>query len=136
MASITIGNSNGAGVNPTNLYLPVNNDGIFVDSLLQQDDGGDILKINPMGVFIDTANSIFILGDFDDFQNQTRLTVDDNAQRIALKTVSGEILLDVGDSGEILFSGAGLIDPIAGAPSANNLLITINGVQYKIPLFT
>ena len=82
-----------------------------------QDQGNDI------GLNLDFANSVFTFGDYNNFFSGTSFIIDDSTQKMTFNT-------------EFLnFVGASLINAAAVTPVGKNLLVTINGTQYHIPLY-
>lgn len=124
MASITVGNINGnASVNPTSLIYPVNINGEFEDGMIQQNDVGNYLNTtNEPGFIIDQDNANVLFG----YANGMRFEIDfGNAQA---KIVTGDGTLDL--TGTALTAGS------AGGASGQHLVLTVNGVVYKIALLT
>jgi hypothetical protein len=127
MASITIGNINGGGggINPTSTFLPFNREGVFYDSLIKQSVDGTVLEINgDIGFYINENTGRCIFGDA---PAELYLLVDDSEPSISLI---------LGNNGKFKLSGFSLIDVSAPILAGKNLVITINGVDYKIPLYS
>ena len=75
------------------------------------------------GLKFDFGNKTYSFGDFDSVNNNTYLIIDDDNTKITFNT-------------EFLnFNGASLIDGTTVTPVGRNLLVTINGNQYHIPLY-
>lgn len=114
--------ASGVQVNPTNLRIPFNRNGIFEDSPLQTPTTDELYCLegtagNVQGLSIDnrSATQLYKFGDIDNLNLGTIIILD---------PVLGRIGLD----------GTGIISATAGANSANHLVVYIAGVQYKIQL--
>lgn len=135
MASITI-SSPGGGVNPSNIFLPYNNNGVFADSSLVQNSPFQITAIAPdgasNGLNIDNSNGSYYIGDIDGqhLGNYIQLTEDGNAD---LKAQNLNITIQQPD-GEIKIINDAIISNIAGGSSGQHLKLTINATKYKIAL--
>jgi len=123
------GGSTGGGgttINPTNNFIPVrSNATTFIDSVLQN--GSDYLKsiysTNDIGLFLDFANNVYSLGDYNGLNLNTSMFIDDNNKLITFKT-----------EGSLIFTGLSLQSPSSGGNSGEHLIIVLNGNTYKIKL--
>lgn len=135
MASITI-SSPGGRVNPSNIFLPYNNNGIFSDSSLIQNSPFQITAVGPYnsnnGLNIDNSNGSYYIGDIDGqhFSNYIQLTEDGNAD---LNAQNLNITIQQPD-GEIKIINDLIISNTAGGSSGQHLKLTINATKYKIAL--
>jgi hypothetical protein len=76
------------------------------------------------GLNLDFINSAYDLGDFNNDNNGTRMTIDDFNQNITFNL-----------GNKLQFFGGALIDGATVVPVGKNLIVTINGDQYHIPLY-
>lgn len=115
MASIELSKSS---TNPTSSFLPVYSTGKFVDSVLyQRNNQLSVIQggVNE-GLDINNDVNVYRIGDIaGNTTKKTLLTIDSSA-------------------GLVKLSGEQLTATTAGLPAGQNLLITINDVQYKIAL--
>jgi len=121
MSSINFSNvSSGASVNPTDTFMPVNNNGVFEDSQIQDRKGIATLitDSNTVELVVDYGTASIRLGCVGVGYNQTSLTVDDN-------------------NGALILTGAQLLNtPLLPVLSGLKLTVKINGVVYYVPLYT
>ena len=118
MAAITIGHNNLATINPTNGFLPYNDNNIFQDSILQQTSPERLTGktgTTENGVLIDYPNYIYKFGDFGNTLWGTTIVINDVARKIELL-------------------GTNLTSGTSGGASGQHLSITINGTGYKLQL--
>ena len=113
--------SSGAGINPTNTYLPFNRGGNFEDSPLSSPTVDELYMFNVsqtaiQGLSIDNrlVSQNYQFGDIDAQNTGTALIIDPVI-------------------GTIAFNGSNLIAATAGAPNGH-LKISIGGNNYKIQL--
>lgn len=114
--------SSGAGINPTNTYLPFNRGGNFEDSPLSSPTVDELYMFDAtqsviQGLAIDNRviSQNYQFGDIAGSNDGTVLVIDPVV-------------------GTIGFGGTGIVSATAGANTANHLVIYLNGVQYKIQL--
>jgi len=103
------------GVNPDNYELFIGNEDEPQVVIRKNED----YTLNDLT--LSCAGGKVFLGD-NDVYNSTRIEVDDPSQNIILNTEN------------LTFTGAGLQSDSAGGISGEHLVITLNGVQYKIKL--
>lgn len=107
--------SNGAAVNPTELYVPRRTGTTsFADSRIFDGDVTTIKESN-IGIALDYANQITKFGRLDTSGNQTLITVNDESGRISL-------------------DGLNILPNTAGLLSGKYLRLYINGTEFKIAL--
>lgn len=95
-------------------YLTIDDANIFIQTYYNG---------NGMGLRLDFNNIAYFLGDFNVVNNGTYFLIDDSTQKMTFNT---QYLNFLGGS---LTNGATVI------PVGKNLLVTINGLQYHIPLY-
>lgn len=121
MSSINFSNvSSGGAVNPTDTYIPFNDNGVFEDSQIQDRKGIATLitDSNTVELVVDYGTASIRLGCVGAGYNQTSLTIDDN-------------------NGALILTGAQLLNtPLLPTLSGLKLTVKINGVVYYIPLYT
>jgi hypothetical protein len=76
-----------------------------------------------LGYKLDFATNVYSFGDFNFYNNNTSIIIDDNSSKITFTTNA------------LNFVGASLTDGATVIPVNKNLLVTINGTQYHIPLY-
>lgn len=85
------GTGGGGGTNPTDLYIPYNDEGTFADSYLVNDTSNILLKTNyngtDYGLKIDFVNEKYYLGDYDTTLHGYSFQIDANTEII--KTTDG-----------------------------------------------
>lgn len=133
MAGITISSKTSSFLNPTNLFIPVRDGFAFADSLLYQNDAGNIIQSDTFGFTVNKNDLFTIVGDYDGVSNQTKLTIDDLNQTVEIYS-NGILRLNVGTNGILFIDGTGVISGSAGLLSGDYLAVTINGNEYKIQL--
>jgi hypothetical protein len=113
--------SSGAGINPTNLFLPFNRAGTFEDSPLNSPTVDELYMFDAsqsiiQGLSIDNRviSQNYQFGDIDSQNNGTVLVIDPV-------------------NGTIAFNGSNLVAATASIPNGY-LKITIGGNPYKIAL--
>jgi hypothetical protein len=134
MASITISSPSG-GVNPTNTFLPYNNNGVFADSSFQQISPLNITAVGVGGVNnglgIDNSNGSYFLGDIEGlFQNNFIYFNEDGNAEIRGQNLN--IILQQPDGNISIFNDL-IISNTAGLLSTY-LKLSVNGTKYKIAL--
>jgi len=116
MANVYI--SQNVTTNPTDKYLPVNNAGVFADSMLQMTDSRRLVSMRgnrEEGIIVDNVNFSYKFGDFDNLNFGTSIHVNDANKKIELL-------------------GSFLTTTSAGGNSGNHLKLTINGTEYVLQL--
>ena len=97
------------------------NETLFVVDMIQ-----DIICTQTLssrkGLLIDFPNKKYSLGDFNNVNNKTYLYIDDGNNLIYFNTEN------------LVFNGSALQSNTASGNSGEHLVITLNGVQYKIKL--
>jgi len=135
MAAIVISSPGGAQTNPTNLFIPYNNNGVFSDSALQMVDafnfGVNDSSFQINGLSIDNTARIYQLGDYQGvgYANSFRCTDDGNT------FIDGQsLIINIQQpDGEIRISND-LITSLTAGIFSKYLKLTVNGVKYKIAL--
>jgi len=124
MASIII-TRDFASVNPTTLFLPVNKNGVFVDSNAKTNDGQTVfytsfpgLSGGNKGIYLDSSTQVYKLGDFNNVQNNTAIVLDDINSKILL---TGLNIVTTGGVHSI---------------TTKFLNITVQGTQYCLQLLS
>lgn len=134
MAAIVISSPGGAQTNPTNLFLPFNRAGVFVDSSLCQFSTNGIQTVDTVtnatqGLFINNGTGYYQFGDIDGMFTGANIQIASNGN-ISISATT-KLILNTNESIEM----SGLItSPTAGGSSGEHLELTINGTKYKIQL--
>lgn len=112
-----------AFVNPTTLFLPVNKNGVFIDSNAKTNDGQSVfftqfpgITGGSKGISLDSSSQIYQFGDYGNLQNGVSIVLDDAATKIKIQ-------------------GAGTVTN-GGVHSITTkfLNLTVQGVDYVIQL--
>lgn len=134
MAAIVISSPGGAQTNPTNLFLPFNRAGVFVDSSLYQFSTNGIYTVDTVtgatqGLYIDNGLGNYQFGDLDSVFTGASIQVPSNGN-ISI-TAAEKLILNANASIEM--NGL-LTDVSAGGSAGLHLKLTINDTRYKIQL--
>lgn len=114
------------------------------NALIINDANENIYTINQgqqKGLNLDFAGNIYNLGDYQGFISNTYLSIDVSNQTVLLSTNTTTFLIDgISDkltfiTNALNFVGTSLTDGATVIPVNKNLLVTINGTQYHIPLY-
>jgi len=135
MASITISSPGGAQTNPTNTFLPYNNNGVFADSALQMisnfNFGVNDASFQINGLSIDNTARIYQFGDFQGVYYGNSIVCSDdgntyiNGQNLTIYITQPDGQISIFND-NITSATAGLL--------ATYLKLSVNGVKYKIAL--
>jgi hypothetical protein len=81
-----------ASVNPTTLFIPVNKNGVFVDSNAKTNDGQSVfftqfpgITGGDKGIYLDSSTQVYKLGDFNNVQNGVSIVLDDANTKIKIQ---------------------------------------------------
>ena len=136
MAAIVISQS--AQINPKSPFVPYNNNGVFSDSMLNQNDGNILFTTlncgnenDSTGLLINNDAGQYSFGDYQGLFHNSFIEIDNNA---SIKNwTNGDYQIIFLTDGQIKMDGL-ITSNSAGGSAGLHLELVINGTLYKIAL--